>query len=1553
METGTMAARVNYKFVIILTAVLVGVCAAGIAAYVFVIDKSGQSWADDGDEAMAAGEYADAVKAYGRAVGHERANVEWLEKWANAMEQLTFDDRGAYTRAFQQYVPVIRQIARVKQSDLDAHLAYFDLMFAQSGGNNPRPLAEVLNNEVEAVLPMLDAAGSSGEVIRRYRGLAFVQVLAATGELPENEFERTEADLRSALAADPTDGQAATSLVRMINTRLEEARRLDRLIAIERTEGEIDAAVSALVEAAPNDPWTQTLVLATAVDEINREASANTPSPAAREAQIRSRVEGLRDQLDALQASLLASDPGEIEAVLLEQLQLLERLIDPEARNGRSRELYTSYIEQRPEDAVLLVRYALLLGELGELDEAIVILDTARGLPPKPLSVEGVTQFGMKAIAARFSSDFHLRIAGQLDDDDPEREAKLEAALEEAIAARHEYASLVPTGAADLQLLDGMIAITEKRFADAIAELSSFNAATNFNDRRGVLLEARVALELNRPGTARDRFTQLSELEPTNPDPLVQIARIERSSDDAASIARAIRLCEQALDLRPSYEPAQLLLTQLRLESGETSSGDPALDVIYEARRIERGNELTPGDEAAAMIALREGLAEHNFDPRVARELASRLLNADRLDEARAVIEEARTRHPDDEGLVRIGSLLTSDTVADAVAQLIEDSDIPPIQKALGQYRVFNRAGRTAEANEYLDQAIAIDADDPAVLEVRFRNAVVSRDLELAGEIAGIAEDVNADSMNGVSYAARLAAAEGRAEDAVQLFEEAIETGRADANVYRALAVTQRSVGRNNAALESFTRALEIRPDDTATIFQYVSMLASLGRTDEALEAARRFRSAASGSEDFTNLYLTLEVSAGGPEGRRRAIAQRRRLLTEDPTDRRNRGALAVLFIEDRQWLEARTLIDELRAGRDGLDVVALDARWYADQGRVRSEGEFKSGIELAQRVFVEYIIGLDDETAIVDAYLSLARFMIQRGQYGVAVRAIDDARPQQDPEQLRAEKLFGDLMLTLGRSAEAAGAFRLVVDSGADDENQSYRKRLIEMLLRQNEFAAAEEQIDALGSDFADDLTIMMQQADVLIGQGRRSDALSLLNRAVSLYQDTPVVYAKRAQVLISDPDSLSDALADLETALEIQPDEWRTLRLRSSVYYRLGRVEDALTDLRAALRVNPTLDEVLLGLMIELVSLNRDGEALDAAIEVIDQRPTDTTLMITAGRVLSDRALWGRAAVLYGRAWELSQDPELAIRYIDSLVNADPPRPDDAERVLRRVIELTPDAGEDSELLIAQALIEDARGRSARATSFLSQAFDATGEDIPSKLNWIRNVVRLYSDQEEGAAVAFVRDLQIDATDTATRDWLEYAAARMLLDRDSSFEDGTSVLSRLADDASLDVLRLLSYRTLGAGWYEREDFAAAESTWRSGLEAFPEDWEMQNNLAYCVGVELGRAEDAIPLARRAVELAPNQSQAWDTLAKLQILLGQYDDAEVSLDEGSKYMQNAAARINITLNRARIALAREECDVARSLLTQARTSTDTLPQLRDRFETDIDDLSAQIEEGC
>ncbi len=1466
-----------------------------------------------------------------------------------------------YERLFgTKLVPVKRQIAVVKRTDSDAHEEVLSLIYSQiRESGSPQAVrngAEQIHAETERVMPLLGGDGGPQDRLLRYRGLAFTRVLGLLGTLPEDELQRAEEDLRKTLAADPGDGEVAVALTQLLNTRIDQARRAGRVTVVERYRTESREIIGTLLENDADDPWGRVFRLAIELDQIGDGLRRQNLPPEEVSRQVRAAFDGFLDDLDGLHAWLMSRPVDEIELPVVDRFQLVESAIDPEARLERTYELVTRLAEGQPDDARVGLRYALLTADLGELDRAISELERIIAMQPRKLSFEGLVRFFMQAQAARSVSEFHLRKAERLRNGGGS-EAEVQAALASAKASRMQFARMVPQTSADLKFLDGLIALAENRPVDALAQFAAFNQDTEFQNRLGLRREAQVARGLGRLGTARDRLQQLLDLDPNDWTAVLLLAQVEEAFGEPANLRRAAELCRTVLRLQPGNQAALAMLEQYEIMLGDRASEDPVVTLIFEAQRVARGNEGELGNTQQAMDLLRRGLDENGYDPRIVNTLGSMLINAGRLDEARALVDEALPRNRDNEQLRRLSVMLQADSITDAVVMMIDESDAPEEDRLLNKHRVFIQANEPERASEMLDRLVEVAPNDPRVLELRFVRAIQQGDLATAERLAGEAEAIGedgADRMGGVTFRARLASAKGDAAAAVRLFEEAAQSGRADADIWRALGIAQRTAGRTPDALRSFQRALSIRPDDVASINAYIATLTGANRLDEALAEARRLRPQAERNTAFMDLYLTLEAGAGGREGLRRAIQQRRRIMTERPDDVRNRIALATHFIEDRQWLEARGMIDALRAENDSIELVALDARWHADQGRVRTPNGFRDGLEMAQELFSRYIVSRDEQEVGLEANLALARFMIQRGQYGVANRAIDDAVPFQDPTRLRADKLRGDLMLTLGRSEDAARAFHKVVEAGADDAEQTYRKRLIEMLLRQNLFDEAAEQVAALGEDLRQDMTVMLQRADILLGQGNRAAALDLLNRAVALHQGSAVVYAKRAQVLLSQETGLNDALADLQTALEIQPNEWRTLRLRASVYYQMGRMEEAIADLRNTIRANPTLDDVLFGLMAELISQGRDGEALDAASEVIDQRPTDTTLMITAAQVLSQRGRWGRAAILYGKAWELSQNPDLAIRYIDSLVNSEPPRPDEAERVLRRLAELGADLTNDPELLIAQALVERARNRPVRAEAFLSQAFDAQDDSPTARLNWIRNVVRVYNTAEPGAAVAFVRQLA-GGREAGTEDaeWLDYAAARLMMDREATFADGESRLRELSESASTGTVRLLSYRTLGAMWYDREDYQRAESAWRAGLAEFPDDWEMTNNLAYCVGRDLNRPEDALPLARRAVELAGGESQAWDTLARIHINLGNLDDAEAALDQGERAIRTPAARITITLNRARLEAKRGRCELARTLLSQARTSSETLPQLREQFETDIREVLALIESGC
>ncbi len=82
-----MASKVNVKFVVILSVALL-ILAAGVGVLgAMVLFNSAADNIKRGDQLVAQGDYAEAAKAYGKAVNKESYNSEYLRKWISAIEK--------------------------------------------------------------------------------------------------------------------------------------------------------------------------------------------------------------------------------------------------------------------------------------------------------------------------------------------------------------------------------------------------------------------------------------------------------------------------------------------------------------------------------------------------------------------------------------------------------------------------------------------------------------------------------------------------------------------------------------------------------------------------------------------------------------------------------------------------------------------------------------------------------------------------------------------------------------------------------------------------------------------------------------------------------------------------------------------------------------------------------------------------------------------------------------------------------------------------------------------------------------------------------------------------------------------------------------------------------------------------------------------------------------------------------------------------------------------------------------------------------------------------
>lgn len=1548
-----MAGRVNTKFVVVLVVSAVVVLGAGLGLFWKMVNKTGETFATKARQFEAQQDWESAEEAWGRAVGHEKTNVEWLRAWRESIGHIAPDTQTEYENFFARYIQISKQLAATLRTDPDEAASYLELrsVFFRYLGRPSRAQIEPYVNELNTMLVNFPESSVPEQRARllRYRGLAWASLAGPSSPLTDEEIASAKDDLRAALGVDPKDGEAMRGLIELLDTERQHAqinKQTDRLAEIANEKRE---AVAALLAADPENPWGRISDLELSYEAL---AGAAPDARAAGKAELLARLDGFM--------GWLGDHVGEVDSRILDRAGVMEALLDPDAKNARLTGLYEKAIAAVGEKSDLLLKLAALRMQSGDYDGAVAMVQKVESQPRLPVSVEGRMRMFYKMQAPRQIAEFAVL---QIDRTDDENESA--SLLQTAHEARDRYAEKVGTDNSSIEMLDGQIALAEAKLAErrndprashdayqaALEHFAKFNELTNYENRDGLWREGKTAMILDKTGLARQRFEKLHEMDPDSTDVLLALATVEEMLGTPANMSKALHLVNQALDKQPGNEKIIARRDRLRQLVGEARPDDPVEAIVFEAERLATGADGQAPDAIAAEKVVRDGLVQYPDDIRLVRQLVRVLVLSDRLDDAKAFVAEQHAKHPDDEVISKLSRRLSAGNMADIVILDIEDSNIPVLGKLLRKIEVYRRYGENEKAEEALAEAIKLAPDDPDVLEQRFLQALVRQQFDEAERIASKAEELNADKLDGITFRARLLAAQGDHSGAVELLREATSRMSTEAPLWRLLASEQAALGRSGDAIASYRRALEITENDPKTIRGYVGTLASSGRTEEALAEARRLRDYAKDDPSFLELYLQLEASVGGKEGRRIAIERRKQLLGERPFDVNNKLALAELYIDDRQWDEAKTLIEELQKDHDdSLRLVEVLAKWYADQGRVKTDDGYRDGIELARGAFIDYIVSHDAAKVGVDAYIAMARFMLDRGRDDVALRAVEEARQYQDPKRLRAEKLFGEIMMRRNLPRQASEAFAKVVEAGADDGADTYRKLLIEMLLRISDFDGAAREIAELDASHADDLTVLMQRADIAMYNDDADEAQKVVDRAMQLYPNSSMPFIKRAQILMMDENLWQDAKRNLEEALRVAPNDYQAHKLMATMYFREDRRDDAIKELRASLAINPNQDALLVATLIELIDAGREGEALDVANEVIDKRPTDATLMLIAGRVFTQREKWDRATVLFDRAWRLTKDSRVGIAYINALLATEPPKTNEATRVVLGLEQLGAKIDEDPVLLAARAMIEQRSGKAARAQSFLSRAYEQAVGNPGLVMQWFRDVRRVFEHADTGEAVRYIVSLRDGMPEgSEQRDWLTYGAALIRTQDNIETADAERDLEGLIADSKSDMIRRLSFRLLGSGRYSRKEFEKAEAAWKRGIEAFPDDWEMHNNLAYCVGVDLGRPAEAIPLARQATQLADNRADVYDTLGSLLLKTGELDEAQDALLKANERIKTERERVNVLLNLARLALAHGKVDEALRQWTEADTAVYTLPTLRGVVQDDLDEVKEQI----
>jgi putative PEP-CTERM system TPR-repeat lipoprotein len=638
------------------------------------------------------------------------------------------------------------------------------------------------------------------------------------------------------------------------------------------------------------------------------EVSLRLGDPANAEEQLRRAaelgVEPARVQPPLAEALLQQNKPGEVLRVIepeaVSDPQIKARLLAAiglahiqAQRPGEAEQTLDRALEAYPQSVPALVAHARLALGLEEVAKAADYVERALAIDPDSAAAwlargdiaryrqqgqaaidayQKVIDLGLTDISPQELFVARGRLAEQLMAADRPQDAGGHIDTMLSQAPRHPYANYLgglhaygrqdyPTATERLQVvlsvtpenlaaqaLLGAVKVQQEQYAQAISLLSEV-VSRQPDDVRARLMLAAALRRSGQPEQAAEVLAQGISESADNPVALATIG--QAAGEDLDSVIASL---ERSARTDPAARSAQLDFARTLLEQGNVG---PAMTMLQQPE-IAAGDEqllrrqflavaaLRSGDAEAALAEARAMMEDYPDNP-AAYNLAGGIYMAlDRLDEARAAFEQARSLDPErTQTILNMGLLAVAEGDLDAAARYLEQglstgAENASAMMALAQVEL--QRGNTERAGQWLERAVtaAPETIQPRIALTRFyfRTNQPAAALEAANEAVELSP--NSPVTLGLRGMAQLAV--GDAEAAVASLRSAVDQAGDSPQLRVALARAQALAGDETAARSTLQALYQERPELVRAGYSLGLLQIRAGDTQAALDTAERIQ---------------------------------------------------------------------------------------------------------------------------------------------------------------------------------------------------------------------------------------------------------------------------------------------------------------------------------------------------------------------------------------------------------------------------------------------------------------------------------------------------------------------------------------------------------------------------------------------------------------------------------------------------------------------------------------------------------------------------------------
>ncbi|MEM1107935.1 MAG: tetratricopeptide repeat protein [Planctomycetota bacterium] len=1539
-----MAGKFNTKFVLILASVLIVLSVGGAALVFNVTKKSAAELEAAGDNYLIRAQNAEvdvasepevlaqaqkdrgrnyrfAAESYGKAWQREPQNVDLLLKYIEARSNMTVSDQFEAQKILGEIKGLTRQTTELRPDDEQMLEDFYQLLYRWAREFN----ASSFYTELFALASTRLETDPQNLPAIKFRGIA--QAVQLSDAIDRTQQQQIREDLETVLAQRPEDTDALHFLARW---HVYDANRTESTNpGSENAQRSRDAAAELAeraLAAAPNDPQVQVEyfnVMLSLIDHkrqaINRATSDESRIAAAQN--YREAYRSITPVLDRLEATLLETpEPPLVVQQVAELLPRVEKqattidlLIEgksfEEIRDAdqttdhldRTERLLRRAAETRPDMLLYRLMLANILKLQLELDDAHEIYLLARDHP-----VAGTFEVSLRDQALRQQAVYevaNIELIRAEAETDPEKRTQLLADADIAV----DELEKVSDKDARVLMLRGKLAMLRGQNTQAMVFIDQASGLYQDRNIEALLLSARARQSEKQWGAAAERLEAVLELinnggrEDLRSGIRLQYAEMLIRTREFAAARRQL---DTVFETEPGNKVASRLLAEWYSAQQQYDKAIEVLESLPNRDEPAVKQSLARLYGSAGQTGRQRDILLAEFEQNPANPLLLQrvlpLLETEEQKYAALDRAQAAGANPSAIGVLRtqIDSIANQQAVSlDELISQIDKGQGSEADLAIRKSQVYLRANDIDKTREFLEIARASEPDSDRILVLSFDVEVRDGNFDAAHRLADTAGNRDLDLAQGNFLKGQLAAAEGKIEEALSFYSQALEIRPVFDEGWRQYGDLLLKANDPNEAVSAFGTALNQKPDNVRALLGLANAQNALGRHSQALESLSKAVDYQPNDTNLLNRYVAYEQQYGNPDT---ALQIREEIAESQPENLQNIISLALLKAQEDQHNEALALLDRLEE-RQGPSLRIAGTRasilQLADQP------------EAGTKAITEYLDSRGDEATATD-YLVLARYHFTGRRANDAFAAYQQAIEREEPGTRLASRELADIFFSSGRLEQAQQIYQNLYAEAEADQKLILGSRLAEALLRQQATDQALELLDELEVN----ATTEALRSMAAMQRGDREAAIAFVNASLAQNDRNPITYLQRAALLADDPETVRLALEDLREALSINPQSIQAYSAQARIYNQLGQNDEAIRALRSLLEIAPGN----VGARSQLAQLYFNQSRTDLAEDLIDEgleSDPDNPGLLQAGANIASALGQGSTAVdRLERLMEVSPNAQTLAALTSLYLQQN--RAADAQALLDQ----RPEAINASpELQGLRGVVLNALGQTEAAKRVFTLALQRSTSQ--AQINQVLGSMIGSLGEPEAITLAQSTD------DLQNPSWIGVALAAQASARRNYSESLAHIESvrGLVPASDTETLSRLD-RLAGIALLESGEHAAARDAYRRVLDVDPNNLEALNNLAFILASKLDDPEAALPLARQAADQVPNNAAVVDTLGWTLYQVGQVDEARTTLQRSIRLNAIPAN----TLHLGRLFLETGELGRARQTLEQCLELSET-----------------------